>query len=117
MKIARQLRAFDGITVKKKFERHRCALRIRVLVVRPLLWLLAHQMQNFGQFRCGAGARGELLRVIRTNLLRVRLAASLGFEPRQRDPESLVLPLHHEATSGEKLKADWTRAQPTGRGR
>src|SRR5438128_12060190 len=31
--------------------------------------------------------------------------ASLGFEPRQRDPESLVLPLHHEATS-EKIKAD-----------
>jgi hypothetical protein len=31
------------------------------------------------------------------------VAASLGFEPRQRDPESLVLPLHHEATS-EKIK-------------
>ena len=31
------------------------------------------------------------------------LAASLGFEPRQRDPESLVLPLHHEAPS-EKTK-------------
>ena len=29
-------------------------------------------------------------------------AASLGFEPRQRDPESLVLPLHYEATS-EKI--------------
>src|SRR5215510_4191678 len=27
----------------------------------------------------------------------MRVAASLGFEPRQRDPESLVLPLHHEA--------------------
>lgn len=26
-------------------------------------------------------------------------AASLGFEPRQRDSESLVLPLHHEAKS------------------
>jgi hypothetical protein len=25
------------------------------------------------------------------------VAASLGLEPRQRDPESLVLPLHHEA--------------------
>ena len=25
------------------------------------------------------------------------MAASLGFEPRQRDPESLVLPLHYEA--------------------
>ena len=31
------------------------------------------------------------------------MAASLGFEPRQRDPESLVLPLHHEAMS-EKNK-------------
>ena len=30
-------------------------------------------------------------------------AASLGFEPRQRDSESLVLPLHYEATS-EKNK-------------
>jgi hypothetical protein len=29
------------------------------------------------------------------------LAASLGFEPRQRDPESLVLPLHHEAIETE----------------
>jgi hypothetical protein len=29
------------------------------------------------------------------------MAASLGFEPRQRDPESLVLPLHYEATSGK----------------
>ena len=27
----------------------------------------------------------------------VGVAASLGFEPRQRDPESLVLPLHYEA--------------------
>ena len=33
------------------------------------------------------------------------VAASLGFEPRQRDPESLVLPLHYEATSG-KIKTD-----------
>ena len=32
-------------------------------------------------------------------------SASLGLEPRQRDPESLVLPLHHEATS-EKIKTD-----------
>src|SRR5260370_23159329 len=31
--------------------------------------------------------------------------ASLGLEPRQRDPESLVLPLHHEAMS-EKIKTD-----------
>ena len=29
------------------------------------------------------------------------VAASLGFEPRQRDPESLVLPLHHEAKAGQ----------------
>src|SRR5205823_12366776 len=34
-----------------------------------------------------------------------RKAASLGLEPRQRDPESLVLPLHHEATS-EKTRTD-----------
>jgi hypothetical protein len=32
-----------------------------------------------------------------------KLAASLGLEPRQRDPESLVLPLHHEARArGDK---------------
>jgi hypothetical protein len=34
------------------------------------------------------------------------VAASLGLEPRQRDPESLVLPLHHEARS-EKVKDAW----------
>src|SRR6059058_1590340 len=33
------------------------------------------------------------------------MAASLGLEPRQRDPESLVLPLHHEARS-EKIRTD-----------
>src|ERR1043166_6959558 len=33
------------------------------------------------------------------------MAASLGFEPRQRDPESPVLPLHHEA-GARKIKAD-----------
>src|SRR6476660_2939945 len=38
------------------------------------------------------------------------VAASLGFEPRQRDPESLVLPLHHEATSG-KIKIDAPRCK------
>src|SRR5438094_8500573 len=32
-------------------------------------------------------------------------SASLGLEPRQRDPESLVLPLHHEARS-EKIRTD-----------
>src|SRR5207247_7540059 len=31
----------------------------------------------------------------------VYMAASLGFEPRQRDPESLVLPLHHEAKAAK----------------
>ena len=29
------------------------------------------------------------------------VAASLGFEPRQRDSESLVLPLHYEAKAWE----------------
>jgi hypothetical protein len=29
------------------------------------------------------------------------VAASLGFEPRQRDSESLVLPLHYEAIRGK----------------
>src|SRR5205807_2193643 len=45
------------------------------------------------------------------------LAASLGLEPRQRDPESLVLPLHHEAIWGRKVslkirlfQADRTKA-------
>ena len=27
----------------------------------------------------------------------IQMVASLGFEPRQSDSESLVLPLHHEA--------------------
>jgi hypothetical protein len=31
-------------------------------------------------------------------------SASLGFEPRQRDPESLVLPLHHEATANRDIR-------------
>ena len=30
------------------------------------------------------------------------LAARLGFEPRQTDPESAVLPLHHRANGGGK---------------
>jgi hypothetical protein len=48
-----------------------------------------------------------MLKDVRSSLFqrRWRLAASLGLEPRQRDPESLVLPLHHEATS-EKIKTD-----------
>ena len=41
----------------------------------------------------------------RINLLRVGEAASLGFEPRQRDSESLVLPLHYEARA-EQLNAE-----------
>src|SRR6266481_5002049 len=37
-------------------------------------------------------------------------AASLGLEPRQRDPESLVLPLHHEAKArGTRSKAQFAR--------
>src|SRR2546421_12900972 len=32
-----------------------------------------------------------------------RKPASLGLEPRQRDPESLVLPLHHEALRDGKI--------------
>src|SRR5438445_6634920 len=32
------------------------------------------------------------------------MAASLGLEPRQRDPESLVLPLHYEAKMAKDLK-------------
>jgi hypothetical protein len=40
------------------------------------------------------------------------LAASLGLEPRQRDPESLVLPLHHEADAeGQDLKPDFANTQ------
>src|SRR5882724_8433878 len=40
------------------------------------------------------------------------LAASLGLEPRQRDPESLVLPLHHEARArGQDLKLNLHVAQ------
>jgi hypothetical protein len=37
-------------------------------------------------------------------------AASLGFEPRQRDPESLVLPLHHEA-KGAKATAKFAKSE------
>src|SRR5262249_48741904 len=36
--------------------------------------------------------------------------ASLGFEPRQSDPESLVLPLHHEAMR-EKIRGDSSRCK------
>jgi hypothetical protein len=37
--------------------------------------------------------------------------ASLGVEPRQRDPESLVLPLHHEAKAGENVERDLLGSQ------
>src|SRR5437016_4000901 len=38
--------------------------------------------------------------------LKARLAARLGFEPRQTDPESAVLPLHHRASRSDvKLKS------------
>src|SRR6266404_2034093 len=40
----------------------------------------------------------------------IYVAASLGFEPRQRDSESLVLPLHHEARA-RKLKTDSPRCK------
>jgi hypothetical protein len=41
------------------------------------------------------------------------MAASLGLEPRQRDPESLVLPLHYEAknTQGQDLKPNLANTQ------
>src|SRR5690349_13239909 len=39
------------------------------------------------------------------------LAASLGLEPRQRDPESLVLPLHYEAKMGPNLKPGLVNSQ------
>ena len=38
------------------------------------------------------------------------MAASLGFEPRQRDSESLVLPLHYEAKAG-KVNAKFAKAE------
>ena len=41
----------------------------------------------------------ELQKLLRDEGSILYMAASLGFEPRQRDPESLVLPLHYEATS------------------
>jgi hypothetical protein len=64
------------------------------------------------------GARkGILERAVLTATWRVcsdcRNSASLGLEPRQRDPESLVLPLHHEATN-EKIKIDLSRCKSSG---
>jgi hypothetical protein len=38
------------------------------------------------------------------------VAASLGFEPRQRDSESLVLPLHHEAKAA-KANAKFAKSE------
>ena len=52
----------------------------------------------------------SFLRVGR-NLISVHLAASLGLEPRQRDPESLVLPLHHEANAGRNLRLHCAHSQ------
>src|SRR6266849_4139299 len=43
-------------------------------------------------------------------LILTGFTASLGLEPRQRDPESLVLPLHHEANAlGTRPKAECAR--------
>ena len=41
-------------------------------------------------------------RLKKTNLLEkeIRFVAKLGFEPRQTEPESVVLPLHHLARFG-----------------
>ena len=38
--------------------------------------------------------------VFQSNSTRTEMVASLGFEPRQADSESAVLPLHHEAVRG-----------------
>lgn len=51
-----------------------------------------HELDYFRRFQCQFS-------------LVLGISASLGVEPRQRDPESLVLPLHHEATN-EKIKTD-----------
>src|SRR6184192_3612902 len=62
---------------------------------------LMSQLIKFVCHKCNCGnpaSAGPILP--RTNSATsslIILAASLGFEPRQRDPESLVLPLHHEA--------------------
>src|SRR4051812_7353694 len=52
---------------------------------------------------CWVSIRSPVSWIIRLGVLEFGIsanavAASLGLEPRQRDPESLVLPLHHEAT-------------------
>ena len=43
--------------------------------------------------------------VFQSNSVSVEMVASLGFEPRQADSESAVLPLHHEAVGAGKLGA------------
>lgn len=40
----------------------------------------------------------EYLSSLRENQKTERMAAPQGFEPRQNEPESLVLPLHHGAS-------------------
>jgi integrase len=47
----------------------------------------------------------HLLALTDTTEQKSERAASLGLEPRQRDPESLVLPLHYEAKTGAQPKA------------
>jgi hypothetical protein len=58
------------------------------------------------QRRCGR-TRSPIGRINRRDTAQTpigkNISASLGFEPRQRDSESLVLPLHYEATR-EKIK-------------
>ncbi len=41
----------------------------------------------------------------------LKLAASLGLEPRQTDPESVVLPLHHEAVGVIRVKSRTRRKE------
>ena len=47
--------------------------------------------KTFSQY---TGTHGIIERSV---LEKFRMVASLGFEPKQADPESAVLPLHHEA--------------------
>ena len=41
--------------------------------------------------------------------LEIRHVAKLGFEPRQTEPESVVLPLHHLAISNIRLSVNGNR--------
>ena len=59
-------------------------------------------MQEFGRWCAAlAGLEGTHGEVVHDSYGEFGHSASLGFEPRQRDPESLVLPLHHEAMRGQ----------------